>query len=38
LLTGDTNSVRVAGQAVHGWAQSETGIDDPLLFLIDWLR
>jgi uncharacterized cysteine cluster protein YcgN (CxxCxxCC family) len=38
LLTGDPDSVLHAGQSVHGRVQSEDQVDDPLHFLIDWVR
>lgn len=38
LLTGDPDSVLRAGQTVHGRVQSEDDVEDPLLYLIDWVR
>ncbi len=38
LLSGDSDSVRRAGHSVHGRVQSEDDVDDPLLYLIDWVR
>jgi uncharacterized protein len=38
LLTEDPDSVHRAGHGVHGRVQSEVDIDDPLMFLIDWVR
>ncbi|MGB5831522.1 MAG: YcgN family cysteine cluster protein [Thiohalocapsa sp.] len=38
LLTGDPRSVHRAGHGVHGRVQSEVEVDDPLMFLIDWVR
>jgi uncharacterized cysteine cluster protein YcgN (CxxCxxCC family) len=37
LLTGDPDSVRRAHHAVHGRVLSETEVEDPLLYLIDWV-
>lgn len=38
LRTGDPDSVRRAGHAVHGRVHNEADIDDPLRYLIDWVR
>jgi len=38
LLTGDGDSVHRAGHSVHGRVYSETDVDDPLMYLIDWVR
>ncbi len=38
LLTGDPSSVQRAGHSVHGRVHSESDIEDPLLYLIDWVR
>ena len=37
LLTGDPDSVRRAGQCVHGRVLSEGDVQDPLHYLIDWV-
>jgi len=38
LLSGDPDSVRHAGQCVHGRVLDESDVEDPLLYLIDWVR
>lgn len=38
LRTGDHSSVRRAGHSVHGRVHSEAEIENPLQYLIDWVR
>jgi len=38
LLTGDPASVFRAGHTVYGRVHSERDVDNPMLFLIDWVQ
>jgi uncharacterized cysteine cluster protein YcgN (CxxCxxCC family) len=38
LISGDPQSVHVAGQSIYGRAIAEDEADDPLMHLIDWVR
>lgn len=38
LITGNPGSVYRAGHCVHGRVYSEADVEDPLMYLIDWVR
>jgi hypothetical protein len=38
LLTGDRELAHRRGHSVRGRVRSPDGIDDPLLYLVDWIR